>query len=99
MVAPRAGAMCAEGRPRSGPGGVGTRLPGVAHKRVLMVAATKIRAGREIRAARIAAVIVDKNPRAVTARAVLPAKGRVVFDGVAKSLAAQPELLRPHRRE
>jgi ABC-type branched-subunit amino acid transport system ATPase component len=44
---------------------------------------------------------VDKNHRAVTAhadRAVLPAKGRMVFDGVAESLAAQPELLRPHLR-
>jgi hypothetical protein len=42
---------------------------------------------------------VDKNRRAVTAhadRAVLLAKGRVVFDGAAESLAGQPELLRQH---
>jgi branched-chain amino acid transport system ATP-binding protein len=54
---------------------------------------------REIRAAGTAAVIVDKNHRAVTAhadRAVLLAKGRVVFEGAAESLAAQPELLRQY---
>jgi len=54
---------------------------------------------REIRAGGIAAVIVDKNYRAVTAiadRAVVLVKGRTVFDGAAVSLAADPETLRQH---
>jgi branched-chain amino acid transport system ATP-binding protein len=52
---------------------------------------------RQIRTAGIATVIVDKNHRAVTAhadRAVLLAKGRVVFEAEVEALAARPELLR-----
>jgi len=53
----------------------------------------------EIRANGIATLIVDKNYAAVTAiasRNVILVKGRVVFDGDAKTLLAQPELLQQH---
>jgi branched-chain amino acid transport system ATP-binding protein len=53
----------------------------------------------EIRAHGIATLIVDKNYAAVTAianRNVILVKGRVVFDGDGKSLAADPELLHKH---
>jgi branched-chain amino acid transport system ATP-binding protein len=49
-----------------------------------------------IRASRIAAIIVDKNFRAlsaVTDRNVILVKGRVVFEGTTEELRAQPELL------
>jgi len=54
---------------------------------------------RAIRATGIAAIIVDKNHRAATAladRAVILAKGRVVFVGTPAALAAEPETLQRH---
>ena len=53
----------------------------------------------EIRAHGIAALIVDKNYKAVTAianRNVILVKGRVVFEGPGAELLAQPELLHRH---
>ena len=53
----------------------------------------------ELRRHGIAALIVDKNYRSVTAiadRNVILVKGRVVFDGDSKSLRAQPETLQRH---
>jgi len=53
----------------------------------------------ELRRHGIAALIVDKNYRSVTAiadRNVILVKGRVVFDGDSKSLLAQPETLQRH---
>jgi branched-chain amino acid transport system ATP-binding protein len=53
----------------------------------------------DIRARGIAAVIVDKNYRAVTAiadRNVILVKGRVVFEGDSKALLAQPDILHRH---
>jgi branched-chain amino acid transport system ATP-binding protein len=53
----------------------------------------------EIRAHGIAAVIVDKNYRAVTAiadRNVILVKGRVVFEGDSRALLAQPDILHKH---
>ncbi len=53
----------------------------------------------EIRENRIAALIVDRNYRAVTAvasRSVILVKGQVVFEGEVAALLAQPELLRRH---
>jgi len=53
----------------------------------------------DIRARGIAALIVDKNYRAVTAiadRNVILVKGRVVFEGDSPMLLAQPEILHRH---
>lgn len=52
-----------------------------------------------IRSEGIAAIVVDKDFRALSAivdRAVLLSKGRVVFDGAPDALKAQPELLERH---
>ena len=54
---------------------------------------------RAIRASGIATVLVDKNWRAIsdlTDRNVILVKGRVVFEGSASGLRAQPALLREH---
>jgi branched-chain amino acid transport system ATP-binding protein len=53
----------------------------------------------DIRAHGIAALIVDKNYRAVTAiadRNVILVKGRVVFEGDGRTLLAQPDVLHRH---
>ena len=53
----------------------------------------------DIRAQGIATLIVDKNHAHVTAiadRCVILVKGRVVFEGAAPSLRAQPDVLRRH---
>jgi branched-chain amino acid transport system ATP-binding protein len=53
----------------------------------------------DIRAHGIAALIVDKNYRAVTAiadRNVILVKGRVVFEGDSRALLAQPDILHKH---
>jgi branched-chain amino acid transport system ATP-binding protein len=54
---------------------------------------------RRIRAAGIAAVIVDKNHAAVSAvadRNVILVKGRVVFSGTGEEMRARPDLLHRH---
>jgi branched-chain amino acid transport system ATP-binding protein len=54
---------------------------------------------REVRGHGIAALIVDRNCKAVTAvadRTVILVKGRVVFEGEVAALLAQPELLHRH---
>ena len=53
----------------------------------------------DLRAHGIAALIVDKNYRAVTAitdRNVILVKGRVVFEGDSRTLLAQPDILHRH---
>ena len=54
---------------------------------------------RDVRGHGIAALIVDRNCKAVTAvadRTVILVKGRVVFEGEVAALLAQPELLHRH---
>ncbi|HEU4386123.1 MAG TPA: ABC transporter ATP-binding protein [Anaeromyxobacteraceae bacterium] len=54
---------------------------------------------REIRAQRIATVLVDKNWAAITAvadRNAILVKGRVAFEGPSAALLAQPDLLQKH---
>ena len=54
---------------------------------------------REIRENRIAALIVDRNYKAVTSvasRSVILVKGRVAFEGDVATLLAQPDLLHRH---
>ena len=54
---------------------------------------------REIREHRIAALIVDRNYKAVTSvanRSVILVKGRVAFEGGVATLLAQPDLLHRH---
>ena len=54
---------------------------------------------RRVRESGIATVIVDKNFRAVNAitdRNVILVKGRVVYDGTAADLLAQPQIHRAH---
>jgi branched-chain amino acid transport system ATP-binding protein len=52
-----------------------------------------------VRETGIAAIIIDKNYAAVSAvtdRNLILVKGRLVFDGTASELRAQPEFLRQH---
>ena len=54
---------------------------------------------RRVRESGIATVIVDKNFRAVNAitdRNVILVKGRVVYEGAAADLLAQPQIHRAH---
>ncbi len=54
---------------------------------------------RRIRATGIAAIIVDKNFAAVSAvadRALVLVKGRVVFEGAAAALKAEPDIMHRH---
>jgi branched-chain amino acid transport system ATP-binding protein len=54
---------------------------------------------RAVRETGIAAIIIDKNYAAVSAvtdRNLILVKGRLVFDGTASELRAQPEFLRQH---